>query len=226
MKKGKLYGVGVGSGDKELLTLKALRVLREADIIAVPLMKNGARTAYEIIEEHIKDKKVIEFFMPMSKNFDELEKNYSAISDSIEEYLTDGKVVAFITLGDVTIYSTYMQINRIICERGYATELVPGITSFSAAAARLNMALCERDEPLIVLPASYDKTEALIDIEGTKVLMKASRKIGAVRDMIKEKGLAESAVMVECCGMENERIYTNLDDVDDKSSYFSIIIIK
>lgn len=226
MKNGKLYGVGVGPGDKELLTLKALRVLREADIIAVPLMKNGARTAYEIIEAHVRDKKIIEFFMPMTKDFDELEKNYSAIADSIESYLTEGKDIAFITLGDVAIYSTYMQINRILQARGYETELVPGITSFSAAAARLNMALCERDEPLIILPASYDQTEAMLDMYGTKVLMKASRKIGAVRDVIKEKGLAQNAVMVECCGMENERIYTNLDDVDDKSSYFSIIIVK
>lgn len=226
MKYGRLYGVGVGPGDKELLTLKALRILHEADLIAVPLMRSGARTAYEIVEEYIKDKEIIEFMMPMTKELARLEENYGAIADRIEEFLKNGKNVAFITLGDVTVYSTYMQINRIILKRGYETELVPGITSFCAAAARLNMALCERDEPLIILPASYEETESMLDMHGTKVLMKASRQMGAVRDIIKEKKLAGSAVMVECCGMENERIYRNIDDIDDESSYFSIVIVK
>lgn len=226
MIKGKLYGVGVGPGDKELLTLKALRVLREADIIAVPLMRSGARTAYDITEDYIGDKEVIEFLMPMTKELEKLEKNYSEIADKLEEHLREGKNIAFITLGDVTVYSSYMQINRRILERGYETELVPGIPSFCAAAARLNMALCERDEPLVILPANYENIEEQLDMKGTKVLMKASRHAGAVRDILNKKGLTEQAVMVECCGMENEKIYTDLNDIDEKSSYFSIIIIK
>lgn len=226
MKKGKLYGVGVGPGDKELLTLKALRILREADIVAVPLMRSGARTAYEIIEEYIGDKEIIEFLIPMTKELEKLEKNYSDIADTLERYLSGGKNIAFITLGDVTVYSSYMQINRRISERGYETELIPGIPSFCAAAARLNMALCERDEPLIILPANYNDIEQQLDMKGTKVLMKASRQAGAVRDILNKKGLARKTVMVECCGMENEKIYTDLNDMDEKSSYFSIFIVK
>ncbi|MGN0163665.1 MAG: precorrin-2 C(20)-methyltransferase, partial [Candidatus Ornithomonoglobus sp.] len=182
--------------------------------------------AYEIIEEYIGDKEVIEFLIPMTKDLDKLEKNYSEIADKLEDYLKVGKSIAFITLGDVTVYSSYMQINRRILERGYETELVPGIPSFCAAAARLNMALCERDEPLIILPANYEDIEGQLDMKGTKVLMKASRQTGAVRDILMKKGLTEKAVMVECCGMENEKIYTDLDDVNEKSSYFSIIIVK
>jgi precorrin-2/cobalt-factor-2 C20-methyltransferase len=226
MDKGKLYGVGVGPGDKELLTLKALRILREADIIAVPLMKSGARTAYDIIEDYIRDKETIEFLMPMTKDFKKLEENYGAIADRLEEMLNEGKNIAFITLGDVTVYSTYMQINRMILERGFETELIPGITSFCAAAARLNMALCERDEPLIILPASYEETENVLDKHGTKVLMKASRAMGGIKDALSEKGLLKKSVMVECCGMENERIYTDLNEIDENSSYFSVVIVK
>ena len=137
MKQGKLYGVGVGPGDKELITLKALRILQESDIIMVPMMKNGEKTAFHIIEDYVKDKEIIECNMPMSKDFDILQKNYEIISDEVEGYLKQGKDVAFITLGDPTVYSSYMQVNEIMGKRGYETEVIPGITSFCAAAARL-----------------------------------------------------------------------------------------
>lgn len=226
MIKGKLYGVGVGPGDKELITLKALRVLRECDYVAVPLMKNGSKTAYDIVADYIEGKEILEFLMPMSKDLERLNKNYNKIADSLAELLDAGKNIAFITLGDVTVYSTYMQINRIMLERGYETELIPGITSFCAAAARLNTALCERDEPLIILPASYSKTAYMLDEYGTKVLMKASRSMPEVCEMLRNKGLMGNSAMVECCGMENERICRNLDEFDENSGYFSVVIVK
>lgn len=226
MKNGKLYGVGVGPGDKELVTVKALRILKEADIIAVPLMKNGERTAYNIIADHVKNKEIMDFVMPMSKNYDELNRNYEKIAEKVEERLKEGKTVAFITLGDPTIYSTYMQISKIITKKGFEVELIPGITSFCAAAARLNMPLCERDEPLIILPASYKEVRSGLRLRGNKVLMKASRAILEVRDMLKEENLIDKSAMVECCGMENERIYRNLNELNDKTGYFSVIIVK
>lgn len=226
MKNGKLYGVGVGPGDKELVTLKALRVLKEADIIAAPLMKNGERTAYSIIADYVKDKEIMDIVMPMNKNFDELNKNYEKIADELGERLREGKNIAFVTLGDPTIYSTYMQINKIILKKGFETELISGVTSFCAAAARLNIPLCERDEPLIVLPASYKDVRGGLKLRGNKALMKASRAILEVRDMLKEENLIDKSYMVERCGMENERVYRNLDELNDKSGYFSVIIVK
>lgn len=226
MSKGKLYGVGVGPGDKELITVKALRILREADIIAVPQMRSGVRTAYEIIEDYIEGREIMEFLMPMTKDLKRLEENYSDIARRLAEKLDEGKDIAFITLGDVTIYSSYMQIDRMLRDRGYETGLVPGIPSFCAAAARLNMPLCERDEPLVILPASYEGIEAGLDMKGTKVLMKPGRAIGGVRELLKKRGLTENAVMVECCGMENERVYNDMNEIDGNSSYFSIVIVK
>ena len=225
MKNGVLYGVGVGPGDKELVTVKALRVLKEADIVAVPVTKSGAAAAYEIVREHIEEKEIQKYYMPMTKDFDELERNYTEIADSVEAYLKEGKNVAFITLGDPSVYSTYMRINEIIRERGYHTELIAGITSFCAAAARLNISLCDRDEPLVILPASYDIDEGL-ELEGTKVLMKANRAVLEVRDKLKERGLSGSAYLVEKCGMPGERVYRNIDELEDQTSYFSIIIVK
>jgi len=226
MYKGKLFGVGVGPGDKELITLKALKIIKETDIIAVPLMKSGERTAFNIIEEYVGNKPVMDCVMPMNKDFGELKKNYLKISDMLEEKLAEGKNIAFITLGDPTVYSSYMQINSIILQRGYETEIIPAVTSFCAAAAKLNMPLCERDEPLIILPASYKGVREGVRLKGAKVLMKAGRSISDIRDILREENLLDNSVMVECCGMENERIYRNLNELNEKSNYFSVIIVK
>lgn len=226
MSKGKLYGVGVGPGDKELITVKALKVLNKVEVIAVPIMKSGIRTAFNIIEDYVNNKKIINCMTPMSKDFDKLHKNYEKISDMIEVELKNENNVAFITIGDPTVYSTYIQINSIISERGYETEIIPGITSFCGAAAKLNIPLCDRNESLVILPASYSEFKDSLDIKGTKVLMKANKDILKVREILREKGLINKSYMVECCGMENERIYRNLDEIDEKTSYFSIIIVK
>lgn len=223
---GKLYGVGVGPGDKELVTLKALRILRECDVVAVPKMKSGEMTAYSIVEEHIRDKEIMECYMPMNKNFAELQKNYEKIADKVEERLQRGQNVAFITLGDPTIYSTYMRINAIMLQRGYTTELVPAVPSFCAVAARLNISLCDRDEPLIILPASYQEVREGIRLRGNKVLMKASRAALEVRDMLREEGLLERSYMVECCGLPNEKVYRDLEEMDENSAYFSVFVVK
>lgn len=223
---GKLYGVGVGPGDKELVTYKAVRILQESDIIMVPLMKSGERTAYDIVQDYIEGKTIIDCSMPMIKDIMKLRQNYENIADEVEKYLKEGKQVAFITLGDPTIYSTYMQINDIILHRGYETELIPGITSFCATAARLNMSLCERDETLTIIPSSYKNVRESLKRPGNKVLMKAGRDILEVRDILEEEGLLEKAAMVECCGMKNERVFHDLKELDEKTSYFSLIVVK
>lgn len=225
MKTAKLYGVGVGPGDKELITLKAVRIIKECDAVAVPLMKNGSRTAYDIAAEFTKGKRIIELNMPMSKKFGELDKNYEASADVIEAELKNGISVAFLTLGDPTVYSTYMRIDRIIRSRGYETEIIPGITSFCAAAARLSMPLCERDEALVVLPASYDIDKGM-ELKGTKVLMKSSRAIGAVMEKLREKELLDNSVVVENCGMENEKIIYPANGEKPDDGYFSIVFVK
>lgn len=222
MQKGKFYCVGVGPGDKELITLKALNVLKTADIIAVP----HKGTAYNIVSDYIKGKEITEVYTPMSKSFAELEKNYSSIAQKLAIYLDEGKSVAFITLGDPTVYSTCMQVNSIIVQLGYDTEVIPGITSFCAAAARLNIPLCERDEPLVILPASYGEVRDGLKLKGTKVLMKASSAILDVKAVLEQENMLDAASMVECCGMENEKVYKSLSELTEVSSYFSTIIVK
>lgn len=226
MNKGKLYGVGVGPGDKELLTVKAVRLLKECDVIAVPVTKNGDKTAYDIAYEYIENKKILECSMAMTKNKQELAQVYKRVSDDIAALLDEGKNVAFVTLGDPTVYSTYMYINDIIKANGYETEIIPGITSFCAAAARLNTSLCERSEPLVILPASYKELKEGLDFKGNTVLMKSASAINEVVKILKEENKLDKAKMVECCGMKTEKIYNDLRDFNGETSYFSIIIVK
>lgn len=222
---GVLYGVGVGPGDPKLLTLQAVEVIQNAEIIAVP-DTDGEKTAMKIVKDYIKDKEIIYCPMPMSRNLKLLEQSHQKSFDMLETELLNGKDIAFITLGDPTIYSTYMYIHRMMIEKGYVAKIISGIPSFCAAAAALNVSLCDREESLHIIPASYPDTEKLLLSKGNKVLMKSGKKISEVKDILKKTTSYKYSQMVERCSMEDEKIYRNLDQVSDDSSYFSIIIVK
>ncbi len=222
---GVLYGVGVGPGDPKLLTLQAVEVIKNADVIAVP-DTDGEKTAMKIVKDYIKYKKILYCPMPMSRDLLLLEQSHQKSCDMLEKVLLNGEDIAFITLGDPTIYSTYMYIHRMMTEKGYTTKIISGITSFCAAAAALNISLCDREESLHIIPASYPDTEQSLLLKGNKVLMKSGKKLSEVKDILKKTTSYKNSQMVERCSMEDEKIYRNLDKVSDDSSYFSIIIVK
>ena len=227
--KGKLYGVGVGPGDPELLTLKALRLIRENPVIAVPGEDIQASVAYQIVKgayEALDEKTLLPVAMPMTKDPAVLEANHEKAAGDVEAYLGQGKNVVFLTLGDPTVYSTYLYVHKRILARGYEAEIVSGITSFCAVAARLNMGLVERDEPLHVIPATYqaDGMDQVLKLPGTKVLMKTGRKMAQVRESIQKSG--QQAVMIENCEMPGERIFEGAENIPEKSGYYSLIIVK
>lgn len=223
---GKLYGVGVGPGDPELLTLKALRLIREADVIAVPGNDPKESVAYKIVKgayPELDEKEIISIPMPMTKDKDILEKAHVQGTEMVRGVLERGQDMVFLTLGDPTVYSTYIYVHKRICELGYETEIVSGIPSFCAVAARLNMSLVEKAEPLHVIPASYQIEEAL-KLPGTKVLMKAGKKMKEVKAQIKAQGA--EGVMIENCGMPDERIYRSVEEIPEDAGYYSLIIVK
>ena len=152
---GKLYGVGVGPGDPELLTLKAVRVLREADVVLVPDSVKADKTALHIASAYLQNKTVETVTTPMVRDKAVVDAAYTAAAGRICALLDQGKQVAFLTLGDPTVYSTYMYIHEKVLARGYDVEVVPGVPSFCAAAARLNLSLCQGSEPLLIIPASH-----------------------------------------------------------------------
>lgn len=226
MSRGILYGLGVGPGDPELLTVKAVRLLREADVIAVPDKGSGEKTALRIVRDYIGDKPVLPCGTPMIRDQEALDAAHEAIADRLCALLNQGKTVAFITLGDPTVYSTYMYVHRRVVDRGYPAELVPGVPSFCAAAARLGTSLCERSERLMVVPASYEGVEACLEADANFVFMKAGRELGALRERLAAAGLLDRASLVANCGMEDEVVCPRLGELGEDTGYFSLVIVK
>lgn len=226
---GKLFGLGVGPGDPELLTIKALRLIRESDVIAVPGNIIQESVAYQIVKgvyQELDSKNLLSVAMPMTKDKAVLEENHRQAAQKIETYLREGKQVAFLTLGDPTVYSTYLYVHKKILEKGFEAEIVSGITSFCAVSARFNMGLVEMAEPLHVIPATYqaEEMDQVLRLPGTKVLMKTGKKMKQVRESILRSG--QEAVMIENCGMESEKIYETAEEIPETAGYYSLIIVK
>lgn len=223
---GILYGVGVGPGDPELLTLKAVRIIKECDVIVIPTADKATCTAYNIVRQalpEVEEKEVISVVMPMTKDKKKLIESHLLGAGKVEEYLRRGRKTAFLTLGDPTVYSTYIYIHKLILQKGYNAEIINGIPSFCAVAAKLREGLAEGAEQLHIIPGSY-KIEDALTLPGTKVLMKTGSKLGEVKEQLKT--LNAAAAMVENCGLEGEKIYKTLEEIPEEAGYYSLIIAK
>jgi len=224
--RGKLYGTGVGPGDPELITVKALRIMKECDVIAVPCRSDGSSTAYSIAEKafpEISRKEVLRLYVPMTKKPDLSEQNYVNSAGKIMSVLDEGKNVAFLTLGDPTVYSTYIYVHRIVSAAGYSTEIISGITSFCAAAARLNDSIADRSEQIHIIPGSYDFENAA-SLSGTKIIMKAGSSMDKVNSWL--SGTECTAALVQNCGKDGEKIIRDKKDFTGEEGYFSVIIVR
>jgi precorrin-2/cobalt-factor-2 C20-methyltransferase len=224
--KGKLYGVGIGPGDPELLTLKAVRVIKESPVVAVPGQVKEETVAYKIVKQalpELDEKEFVPVHMPMTKDPVKLEESHDKAAQVIMDVLDSGKDVAFLTLGDPTVYSTYIYVHKRVEAAGYPTEIISGITSFCAVSAKLNIGLVEKSEPLHVIPASYQIEDAL-KLPGTKVLMKAGKKMASVKETLKATGC--EGMMIENCGMPDEKIYRSVDEINENAGYYSLVIVK
>ena len=200
--RGKLYSVGIGPGDPELLTLKAVRLLKECDVVALPKGDTDVMTAKNIVNQvvDLDKKEQLIIYMPMTKDMSAMDKAHQEGADAVIKLLNEGKNVVFITLGCPTVYATCIYVHKLVL--------------------KLNVSLCERAEPLIVLPGSYKEASKFLDGPGNKVLMKSASEIARVRDELKERGLIKNAAMVERCGLPGERVYRDLNEIDPNSSYF------
>ena len=226
MSKGILYGVGVGPGDPELMTAKAIRLLRECDVVAAPRSTGGRQTALNIAAPYLGDQPVRLFDMPMTHDRAARDAVHDAAADALCALLDEGRTVVFLTLGDPTVYSTYWYIHRRVAARGYRAELVPGVPSFCAATAAMGRALCEDGEMLHIIPATHGGAEEGLSLPGSKVLMKTGASVLAVRELLRQRGELENAALVERVGMEGQRLVENLDEIQDPTGYFSVILVK
>lgn len=242
---GTLYGTGVGPGDPELITLKAIRKIKQSEVLAFPVSDGGFAepileegeergfdallgkcVAYQIVYAALPEterKRKLYLPMPMTRDQARLHAIHDRGVEAMAKILDEGADIAFITLGDPTVYSTFLYIHRRIKRMGYPVELIPGVTSFCAAASRLDTGLVENQEELHVLQG-YEGAERGLGLPGTRVLMKVGKRMPQVRQMIREREL--EVQMVENCGMKNERIFRGVDEIPDDAGYYSLLIVK
>jgi len=226
-----LYGVGVGPGDPELLTLKAVRIIRENAVIACPCTNStdnvekstAYQTALQAVSE-LTSKELVPVYLPMTKDKAKLKQYHLEGAALLESYLRQEKNVVFLTLGDPTIYSTFSYIQHIVAQDGYITQFVSGVPSFCAAAASLNISLAESKDPLHILPAVHiDNFAAAVRPEGNYVFLKSASYLPQIKSALSEYA---DLYMVENCGMAAEKIYTAPNAIPDNAGYFSLVIAK
>ena len=151
-------------------------------MLAVPDKGSGEKTALTIAGELAEGKEILLCDAPMVRDEAALDAAYEANADRVCALLDGGKDVAFLTLGDPTVYSTYLYLHRKVTARGYEAEIIPGVPSFCAVAARLGAALCEKSERLLIVPASHKDVDDCLDVDANLVFMKAGREIGALKE--------------------------------------------
>ncbi len=231
---GKLYGIGVGPGDPGLLTLKSASIIKSVPVIIAPKPGGDSDSlALSVAREHIdfSRQKVITPLFPMSMKKDVLEGAWTEAARAAADELLRGLDVAFLTIGDPSLYSTYSYIlERIkIIVPDLISETVPGISSINLAAAKAGIDLALGQEKLAVMPPGRDLDDvkkALADFD-TVVLMKVNRNFDGLKDMLKEEGRDGKAVYVRRAGTGRELVVRGLDNVRAEDlDYFSLVIVK
>ena len=231
---GKLYGLGVGPGDPELLTVKAVKILENTEYLCFPVAKaEGDSVAHEIVSKALdKEWKLVKLHMPMTLDYEYLEPKWESAAEEIAEILKQGKDAAFITLGDTAFFSTFIylvrKIKKILPE--LEIEMVPGITAPSAIASEALIPLVIREERLLIVPAIRDMEDVRKEIDESEniVQFKIGNIYKEIYKVLKEKNLENNAVVASRLGFEDGFITRDLASLLDKErlDYLSTMIIK
>lgn len=230
-KSGVLYGIGVGPGEPELMTVKALQTIRNCDVIVLPAVSKEECYAYRIVHAvcpEIEEKSLICMPFPMIKDVQKLELAHERSYQAIEDYLKCGKRVGMLTIGDPSVYSTYLYMHHRAAEAGQKAIMISGVPSFCAAAGRLGISLGEKSEEIHIIPASYDVHKAL-GYSGTCIYMKSGKRLAELLAALREQeseGRKFQTYGVSNCGMENERVYEGIDELESAQGYLTTVIVK
>ena len=229
---GILYGIGVGTGNPKQMTLQELEVIRECDLIVIPAVSKEECYAYRIAEQayhEISEKPVLCMPFPMIKDEGKLEISHNKIYENIEGYLSKGHKVGMLTIGDPSIYSTYMYMHKRAEANGWRAQIISGVPSFCSVAARLGISLGEKNEEIHIIPSAY-KPEDTFSYDGTCVYMKSGKGlkalISALRLRQETTGESYEINAVSNCGMDNEKIYHGLDELEEAQGYLTTVIVK
>ena len=228
---GIFYGIGVGPGDPELLTLKAINIIKEVDVIIAPKTeKKEDSVALSIARPYLKsDVNIVKQVFPMVVDFEKSPESWEANKQEILTYLEQGKKVAFLTLGDPMFYSTYIYIYRLLENTGINIETIPGVNSFCAIGSKLGYPLVEGNDILTIIPATapQEKIEQAIALSDNVVLMKVYQNFAEVVDSLEKHGLVDNSVMISRCGLPEEEIISDIKLAKDKKvNYLSTILAR
>jgi precorrin-2/cobalt-factor-2 C20-methyltransferase len=232
-KTGVLYGIGVGPGDPDLITLKAAKILGGIDIVfAAASTKNNHSLAVNIAKQHIPEKTAVKMLcFPMTRDKNETRKAWRQHAQTIIAEIEQGKSAAFLTLGDAMTYSTFGYIMKHVQHIAPHIDIqtVPGITSYQAAAARLNTPLVEGEESLMVVSGATGGNR-LRELEGRPenvVFLKAYRNVKDIKAAIDESGTYHTSVGVKNCSHPNEEIIPDIEELSTRMpDYWTLIIAK
>jgi len=230
MSNGRLFGIGIGPGDPELLTIKAVSAIEASDVIFAPRKTADDRSvALEIVKGAV-DLTGKEILLPVfgmagaKESFSEYGRR---ASEEIIGILSEGRAVAFITLGDVSIFSTFFYMQEFVRNKGFDVTVIPGIPSFCAGAASAAVPLVLGTEDLVIMPSLTDagKLSDVMSMFSNLVLMKAGRKMSLIRSLMGENHISiDKATVISNIGMEGE--YIGPLDTERDYGYFTTVIIR
>jgi precorrin-2/cobalt-factor-2 C20-methyltransferase len=229
-----IYAVGVGPGDPELLTRKAERILRHADVVLAPVSKPGeVSVALETVREFLDEgrQEIILHQFPMTSDKSRLIPAWQEAAALIAGRILAGKDVAFITIGDPLLYSTFIYLLRIFRESypQIDMEIIPGISSINTAAAVACIPLAEADERIAIIPATagMEKVIEALATYDTVVLLKVKPLFGEILDVLRQMGREQSTLFVERVGSARQKVLTNFAEITRHvPDYLSLMIIR
>lgn len=240
MQTGTFYAVSAGPGGSDMLTLQAIQVLERCPVICFPETESHGENnhiAFDAVNGalSLSSKKILFFSIPMIRDREKIKKEYEKISSACAEILSEGKDIAFVAIGDVSLYGTASHLADCIEKLGYHVQYVAGVNSFSAAASAANLSLVDRDQCLTVIPAdayySQGKLQSALCGEGTKVLMKMGRHLEEIIRLIDSLGFLDETLLVQKAGMRVQKIVRgkallSLDEKMISNAYLSLLIVK
>ena len=227
---GILYGVGVGPGAPDLLTLRAVKVLGAVDVIlAAASPRNDFSAALETARPHVRDDvRVLRLEFPMTRDKAVLREAWRVAAQTTQEVLESGKSAAFLTIGDPLVYSTFGYLMHTLAQSAphLDVQVVSGITSFQAAAARTRTVLCENGETLRIIPGinSREDLDAALREADSAVILKAYRNLPAITEALRAAGRLDSCVLASHVEQPGERVRHGIDPEEGTPPYMSLVL--
>ena len=229
-KPGTLYGIGVGPGAPDLLTLRAYNLLQNIPVVAAPISsKHKKSMALAAVQNYLSpDVEILNLHFKMVKDQNERQQYRQKAADEIAARLQQGKDVAFITEGDVMLYSTFAYILELLGSQ-FQAEIIPGISSVMASAAAAKIPLTINEQRLLVVPATHESPQTLKELltkHDTIVMLKIYTLIEQITQALQETGRLQDAVVIEKASLENSRLYTDLENLKNgELPYMSQLIV-